>query len=56
MIPRWNPEADINGDNKINMKDLALICKNFGETDSHRNPLRKQADLKVLMSVIIVKV
>lgn len=30
--PRWNPEADINGDNVIDMTDLYIIAKHFGET------------------------
>jgi hypothetical protein len=32
--PRWNPICDINGDNLINAKDLALIAKDFGKSSS----------------------
>lgn len=28
---RWDPNADVNGDNRIDMKDLGIICKHFGE-------------------------
>jgi hypothetical protein len=27
--PRWNANADINADGKINMKDICFIVKNF---------------------------
>jgi parallel beta-helix repeat protein len=30
--PRWNPLADENEDNKVNMMDVALIAKNLGKT------------------------
>jgi len=30
--PRWNPDADINLDGKIDMKDLYIIVANFGKT------------------------
>lgn len=28
----WNPLADLNFDNKINVIDVALAAKNFGKT------------------------
>jgi hypothetical protein len=31
--PKWNPNADINNDNKIDMKDIGIAVKNFGKTD-----------------------
>jgi hypothetical protein len=27
----WNPNADINGDGIVNMKDIALVARNFGQ-------------------------
>jgi hypothetical protein len=30
--PRWNPLADENEDGKIDLRDVALIAKNFGKT------------------------
>jgi len=32
--PRWDPMADQNGDNEINILDLTLICINFGKKHS----------------------
>jgi len=29
--PRWNPMADTNKDNKVNIIDFAIIAKNFGK-------------------------
>jgi hypothetical protein len=29
--PNWNPAADINGDNKVDAKDIILAAKNFGK-------------------------
>jgi len=29
--PRWNPAADLNGDGKIDMKDIAIVTANFGK-------------------------
>lgn len=29
--PLWDPDADINGDGKINMKDIGIAAKHFGE-------------------------
>jgi hypothetical protein len=29
--PRWNSIADENEDGKIDMRDIAVICRNFGE-------------------------
>jgi outer membrane protein assembly factor BamB len=31
--PSWDPNADINGDNKVDMKDVAIVAKNFGKHD-----------------------
>jgi len=30
--PRWNPKADLNKDNKVDLKDVGTIAKNFGTT------------------------
>jgi hypothetical protein len=30
--PRWKPIADENEDNRIDVTDIALVCKNFGKT------------------------
>jgi hypothetical protein len=27
----WDPNADINGDNKIDMKDISTVARHFGE-------------------------
>jgi hypothetical protein len=32
--PSWDPNADMNGDNKVDMKDIAVVAKNFGKHDS----------------------
>jgi hypothetical protein len=32
VSPRWNPDADLNEDGNIDLRDLALIAKHFGET------------------------
>jgi hypothetical protein len=29
--PLWNSEADINGDGKIDMKDISTVARHFGE-------------------------
>ena len=29
---RWNPVADINADEKVDMKDVSIVAKNFGKT------------------------
>jgi hypothetical protein len=29
--PRWNPDADMNHDGKVDMRDLVIIAKNFGK-------------------------
>ncbi len=29
---RYNPDCDLNGDNRINLRDLCIALKNFGET------------------------
>jgi hypothetical protein len=29
--PLWDPNADINGDGKVDMKDIAAVAKNFGK-------------------------
>ena len=29
--PRWNPLADVNHDNYVDMVDLSLIARHFGE-------------------------
>lgn len=29
--PNWNPNADINSDNRVDIKDLVLTIKNFGK-------------------------
>jgi hypothetical protein len=31
--PLWDPNADLNDDDKIDMKDIAVAAKNFGRTD-----------------------
>jgi plastocyanin len=31
--PKWNPNADINGDNIINIFDLFTVAKHYGETN-----------------------
>lgn len=28
----YNPNADINGDDKIDMKDISTVARHFGET------------------------
>jgi hypothetical protein len=28
---RWDPRCDINGDNKVNIVDMALVARNFGQ-------------------------
>jgi hypothetical protein len=28
--PRWNPDADINGDGRVDIFDLVMICKKWG--------------------------
>jgi len=30
--PRWDNQADINQDGRVDMKDLVLIASNFGKT------------------------
>jgi len=30
---RWDERADINKDNRIDLKDIAIVSKNFGKTD-----------------------
>jgi hypothetical protein len=30
--PRWNPRADLDGDNKVSILDGVIIAKNFGKT------------------------
>ncbi len=30
--PNWNPKADLNGDGKVNIFDVALVASNFGQT------------------------
>jgi hypothetical protein len=30
--PAWEPDADINNDNKIDMKDVSIAASNFGKT------------------------
>jgi hypothetical protein len=32
--PTWNPMADINKDNTVNIIDLVLIARDFGKTES----------------------
>jgi len=29
--PRWNPDADLNNDGKVDMKDIWTVVKNFGK-------------------------
>jgi hypothetical protein len=29
----YNPNCDINGDDKIDVKDYYIVCKRYGETD-----------------------
>jgi len=29
--PRWNPEADVDRDNRVSMKDIVMIASNFGK-------------------------
>lgn len=29
--PRWNPIADVNQDNKVDMRDIATIARNIRE-------------------------
>ena len=31
-IPPWNPNANLNKDNKIDILDLYLLSKNYGKT------------------------
>jgi hypothetical protein len=30
--PNWNPDADLDGNGKINIIDLILLATNFGRT------------------------
>jgi len=30
--PAWNPNADVNGDGRVDIIDLALAAKDFGKT------------------------
>jgi hypothetical protein len=30
--PRWNPDCDVDENDKINLKDIALICPHFGDS------------------------
>ena len=30
--PLWNPVYDINGDGTVNMRDIYIVCRNFGKT------------------------
>jgi hypothetical protein len=32
-LPRWNPDCDMNGDNKIDIFDVAYVCHYFGWHD-----------------------
>ena len=29
--PRWNPAVDVNQDCKVDLRDIALVSKNFGK-------------------------
>jgi hypothetical protein len=29
--PNWNPNADLNNDGKVDIKDMVLLIKHFGE-------------------------
>jgi hypothetical protein len=31
--PRWNPNADIDQDRKVDIKDIGIVAQNFGQTD-----------------------
>jgi hypothetical protein len=31
--PNWNPYADVNGDGKVDIRDIALVAKNYGKTE-----------------------
>ncbi len=30
--PRWNPDADLNDDDMVNIIDLGIVARNFGST------------------------
>jgi hypothetical protein len=30
--PRWDSDADVNQDDKVNLRDISLVAKHFGET------------------------
>jgi len=30
--PRWNPEADLDRNGQVNMRDIAIVARNFGQT------------------------
>lgn len=36
----WNPNADINGDNAVDIYDAIIMAKNFGKTNPSRAPER----------------
>jgi len=29
--PHWNRLADLNGDNRVDMRDIGIVCTNFGK-------------------------
>jgi hypothetical protein len=31
--PNWDPDLDINDDEIVNMRDIALACANFGAVE-----------------------
>jgi hypothetical protein len=32
--PNWNPACDLNGDGKVDVKDLAILAKNYGKVST----------------------
>lgn len=32
--PNWNPNADLNKDLKVGMRDISIVCQDFGKTSS----------------------
>ncbi len=31
--PKWDPICDINNDEKVDLKDYYIACKNYGKAD-----------------------
>jgi hypothetical protein len=32
-MPEWSPNCDINNDGRVDIKDVAIVSRQFGKTD-----------------------